>query len=165
MYNRYYVKKKPRKTPFLKVSEREFSFLKNWRIVRYYIQKRYSLTLSELEMILYLYDEYIFDRETFDTFAKSMSWDKKRFKELIQRGIIKQWREGKVSQSRKLYQLTQKTKLICSHTYKKLLGLELISEDPCRNDIMKGNSYTDRIYKNLIRKMNSKTTEDSHNDK
>jgi len=164
MYHRYYLKKKPRKTPFFKVSEREFTFLKNWRIVRYYIQKRYDLTLPELEMILYLYDEHLFDRETFDSFATSLVWDKGRFQELLNKGTIVEWRKGKTSQYRKLYQLSQKTKLICSHTYKKLLGLELISEDPYRNHIMKGSTHMDRVYRTLIKKMNSKTIADSHND-
>lgn len=72
--------------------------------------------------------------------------------------------KGKTSQYRKLYQLSQKTKLICSHTYKKLLGLELISEDPYRNHIMKGSTHMDRVYRTLIKKMNSKTIADSHND-
>jgi hypothetical protein len=164
MYHRYYLKKKPRKTPVFKPTDREFSFLKNWRVVRYYIQKRYNLTLSELDMLLHLYDEHLFDRDTFNDFAKTMSWDNARFKKLMDRGLIHQWRDGKSSQYRKLYSLTQKSKLICSHTYKKLLGLELISEDPYRNKIMKGSTGTDKIYKSLIRKMNAKTTESSHND-
>lgn len=164
MYNRFYLKKKPRKTPTYTAREKEHVFLKNWRIVRYYIQKRYDLTLSELEMILFLYDENVFDKELFNDFAKSMSWDKGRFKDLNERGYIKLWRQGKRGSHRKLYELTQKAKLICSHTYKKLLGLELISEDPYRNNIMKGDSYMDKIYRNLIKKMNNKTTLDSHNE-
>tara|TARA_E500000081_G_scaffold17290_1_gene21027 strand:- start:2720 stop:3217 length:498 start_codon:yes stop_codon:yes gene_type:complete len=165
MYHRYYLNKKPRKTPVYKPREKEFNFLKNWRIVRYYIQKRYGLTLSELEMLLFLYDEKLFDKSTFFSFANCMSWDRNRFSDMKKRELISVWREGKITKHRELYQLSQKAKLICSHTYKKLVGQELISEDPYRNNIMKGTTYTDKVYRNLIKKMNSKTTADSHNDK
>lgn len=164
MYKRFYVNKRPRKTPVFQPHPREYDFLKNWRVVRYYIQSRYDLTLSELDMLLYLYDESVFDKETFNDFADSMSWDKNRFKEMMDKGLFRVWRKGVKGRERRLYELTIKSKRICSHTYKKLLGLELISEDPYRNKIMKGENYMDKIYKNLIRKMNNKTTEDSHND-
>jgi len=164
MYNRFYVKKKPRKTPTYTSREKEFDFLKNWRVVRYYIQKRYDLSVTELEMILFLYDEKVFDKDLFNDYAESMMWDKRRFKSMNDRGLIRIWRNGKKANHKQLYELTQKAKLICSHTYKKLLGLELISEDPYRNKIMKGENYMDKIYRNLIRKMNNKTTADSHND-
>ena len=164
MYHRYYLKKRPKKTPIFKPREREFDFLKNWRIVRYYVQKRYDLTLSELEMLLFLYDENVFDKEVFNDFANSMSWDRGRFEEIKTKGLIRLWRKGKVSRHRELYELTQKAKLICSHTYKKLLKQELISEDPYRNNIMKGNTYMDKVYRSLIKKMNNKTTADARND-
>ena len=72
MYHRYYLKKKPRKTPVFTATERQFTFLKNWRIVRYYIQKRYDLTVSELDMLLFLYDENVFDKKTFNSFLQTL---------------------------------------------------------------------------------------------
>ena len=164
MYNRYYLKKRPRKTPVYNSKLKDFDFMKNWRVVRYYIQKRYELSYSELEMILFLYDETLFSKDLFDDFARSMSWDKKRFSDMMDRGLIKKWRKGKKLREKDLYQLSHKAKIICSHTYKKVLGLELISEDPYRNSIMKGEGYMDKIYRSLIKKMNQKTTTDSHND-
>lgn len=164
MYNRYYLNNRPRKTPVYNSYKKEFDFLKNWRVVRYYIQKRYDISTSELDMLLYLYDENVFDRDLFNDFAESMSWERRRFSIMNEKGLIRVWRKGKKGEHKKLYELTHKAKLICSHTYKKLLGLELISEDPYRNNIMKGENYMDKIYRNLIRKMNNKTTIDSHND-
>jgi len=161
MYHRYYLKKKPRKTPVFTATERQFTFLKNWRIVRYYIQKRYDLTVSELDMLLFLYDENVFDKKTFNSFANSMSWDRSRFSNMNDRGLIRMWRKGKIAAHKQLYELTHKSKIICSHTYKKLVGIELISEDPYKNKIMRGESYTDKIYRSLIKKMNAKTTNDS----
>lgn len=164
MYHRYYLKKKPNKTPIFKPTDREFTFLKNWRIVRYYALKRYELSVHELEMLLFLYDEHIFDKDTFNSFARSMTWDKHRFSEMIKKKQIALWRQGKTSEYRKLYTLTQKSKLICSHIYKKLLGQELISENPYQNSIMKGDTHTDRVYKSLIKKMNARTKARAHND-
>lgn len=164
MYNRFYLKKKPRKTPVLNIREKEFTFLKNLRVVRYYIQKRYELSSAELDMMLYLYDESVFDKKMFNSYAESMMWDKDRFKDMNDRGLIKVWRKTSRTNHRELYELSHKAKLICSHTYKKLLGLELISEDPYRNKIMKGENYMDKIYRNLIKKMNSRTTTDAHNE-
>ena len=46
-------------------SEKSSTYLKYIRLVRKYIQKKYSLSISELELILYLYDESVFDKKTF----------------------------------------------------------------------------------------------------
>ena len=40
--------------------------------------------------------------------------------------------------------------------YKKLMKEELISEDPRSNPIFKRETYTDKVYKKIIEKMNSK---------
>lgn len=164
MYNRFYINRRPRKTPVYNATQRDYDFMKNWRVVRYYIQKRYELSMAELEMLLYLYDENVFDKDLFNEFSRSMSWDKERFQEMCDRGFFKLWRKGKRAKHKQLYELSHQAKIICSHTYKKLLGLELISENPYRNSIMKGESYTDKIYRNLIKKMNQKTTIDSRID-
>ena len=120
--------------------------------------------MTELEMLLYLYDENIFDKDTFNDFAGSMSWDKSRFSDMMKNELIKEWRPGKKANHKRLFCLTQKSKLICSHTYKKLLGTELISEDPYRNKIMKGDNYMDKIYRSLIKKMNNRTSSSAHNE-
>ena len=161
MFHRYYVKKKPRKTPVYQPKDKDYDFLKNWRVVRYYIQKRYELSLPDLELLLYLYDENIFDKDTFNEFASSLSFDRNRLSNFVDRELISEWRPGKKAKHKRLWTLTQRGKLICSHTYKKLLGLELISEDPYRNKIMKGDNYMDRVYRSLIKKMNNKTSSDS----
>ena len=44
---------------------------------------------------------------------------------------------------------------------KKLTQEEIISENPYRNKIFKGSNYTDKVYKNIIKKMNFKTLSQS----
>ncbi len=137
--------------------ERQNNFLKYWRIVRYYIKRKYNISLSEHDMLLYLYDIPFFKKEDFNYYANSMSWDKKRFYNMIRKGLIKEWRGGGVKHGRsKIFELTHLGKNICSVTYKKLLKEELISEDPRSNPIFKKESYTDKIYKQIIEKMNSR---------
>ena len=81
---------------------------------------------------------------------------------MVEKGLIKKWRDRKETQRSTLYELTIRAKRICNHMYKKLLQEEIISEDPYRNEIFKGKSYMDKVYKNLIKKMNAKTA--SRND-
>ena len=162
MYKRFYVNKKPRKTPIYHPRERQHNFLKYHRVVKYYIKRKYDISESELDMILFLYDENIFTKDVFNDFAQSMSWDKNRFSKMVEDGLIKKWRDRKETQNSNIWELTIKAKRICNHMYKKLTQEEYISEDPYRNEIFKGNNYMDKIYKNLIKKMNTKT--DSHNE-
>jgi hypothetical protein len=157
MYKRFYVAQKPRKTPTYQYRPREYNFLKYWRVVKYYIKEKYQISGTELDMILFLYDEKLFTKDLFNGFAKTMSWDKSRFSSMVKSGYIKKWRDRKESQRSNLYELTIKSKRICNHLYKKLMQEEIISENPYRNEIFKGKSYMDKIYKDVIKKMNSKT--------
>jgi|TARA_B110000908_G_scaffold15613_1_gene17818 uncharacterized protein YqgQ len=142
--------------------ERQSNFLKYWRIVRYYIKRKYDISLMELDMLLYLYDTPIFKKEDFNYYGNTMSWDKKRFYEMISKGLIKEWRPGKEKYGRsKIYELTHKGKSICSLTYKKLLQEEPISEDPRSNPLFKNENYMDKIYNKVIQKMNSKSSHDN----
>ncbi len=142
---------------------RDYNFLKYYRVVRYYIKKKYDITLMELDMILYLYDMPFFRKEDFNYYGNTMSWDKKRFYEMIKKGLIKEWRPGKEQYAKaKMYELSHKAKSICSLTYKKLLQEETISEKTVSNPIFKKKTYMDKVYKNVIEKMNrSKSPSDN----
>lgn len=157
MYKRFYVAKKPKKTPTYQYRPRQHNFLKYWRVVKYYIKDKYKISSSELDMLLFLYDENVFTRKIFNSFSETMSWDKNRFSSMVESGYIKKWRDRKETQRSTLWELTLKSKRICNHLYKKLMQEEVISEDPYRNEIFKGKSYMDKVYKNIIKKMNSKT--------
>ena len=142
---------------------RDYNFLKYYRVVRYYIKKKYDITLMELDMILNLYDMPFFRKEDFNYYGNTMSWDKKRFYDMIKKGLIKEWRPGKEQYAKaKMFELSHKAKSICSLTYKKLLQEETISENAVSNPIFKKESYMDKVYKNVIEKMNkSKSPSDS----
>lgn len=135
--------------------EKDYNFLKYWRVVRYYIKTKYEISLMELDMLLYLYDMPYFKKEDFNYYGSTMSWDKNRFYEMKSKGLIAEWRPGgeKLGRS-KLFVLTHKAKTICSLTYKKLMSEEPISEDPRSNPLFKSKNYSDKIYSKVIKKMN-----------
>ena len=50
--------------------EKKHNFLKNWRIVRYYIKRKYDLSSTELEVLLYLYDSDLFTKKEFVAYVR-----------------------------------------------------------------------------------------------
>ena len=63
-------------------------YLKYWRVVRYYIKKKYKLTTAELETLLFLKTEGRFSRDDFQKFNEVISWNKDRFEKLRRDGWI-----------------------------------------------------------------------------
>ena len=58
-----------RKTDYVTVTKKyhevEYNFLKYWRVVRYWVKKKYGLSQGELEVLLYLYDEALLPETCF----------------------------------------------------------------------------------------------------
>lgn len=135
--------------------EKAYNFLKYWRVVRYYIKRKYEISLMELDMLLFLYDLPYFKKEDFNYYGNTLSWDKHRFYEMKSKGLINEWRPGgeKLGRS-KMFVLSHKAKTICSLTYKKLMQEEPISEDPRSNPLFKSENYNDKIYRKVIEGMN-----------
>ena len=65
--------------PKLKAPNRRYNFMKHWRTIRYFYKRKYSLSESELEVILYLYDEPQFSREDFFLASNTTSTTTKIF--------------------------------------------------------------------------------------
>ena len=57
-------------------------FLKYWRVVRYYIKRKYNLTQADLDILLFLYSEGRFTRQVFKAYEGVVNWEPKRFKRL-----------------------------------------------------------------------------------
>ena len=43
----------------------DHDFLKYWRVIRFWAQKKYSLSYPDLEMMFFLYSEQIFNKSQF----------------------------------------------------------------------------------------------------
>lgn len=147
--------KRGKKTVITQPREKKYNFLKYWRVVRYYIRRKYDISLMELDMLLYLYDLPYFKKEDFNYYGNTMSWDKNRFYEMKGKGLFIEWRPGgeKLGRS-KMFVLSHKAKTICALTYKKLMSEEAISEDPRSNPLFKSDNYNDKIYRKVIEAMN-----------
>lgn len=133
---------------------REYNFLKYWRIVRYWAKRKYDITDTDLEILLYLYDLDLFTRYQFRQFEGLLSWDKTRFNALIDKGYIVVWRKKKHHRQAKLYTLSVRAKRICATVYKKLLQEEHIPENKVNNPIFSGDNYMDKVYRKAIHRMN-----------
>lgn len=130
------------------------NWLKYIRVVRYYISKRYGLSLPNLEMLLFLYSEGLFSRSDFSEFEQIMSWDKKRFEKLRQDGWIIMWRKAKGSEPA-LYEVSRRGKQVIGSMYKKLSGEESISENKYLNPIFAADAnYMDKVYRRAIKRLN-----------
>ena len=121
-------------------------YLKYWRVVRYFIKRKYNLTTSDLEMLLFLKSEGRFSKENFQEFNELLSWDKSRFERLRQQGWIEVFRK-RVGKHRAKYQLSFKSKRVLSSVYKKLNG-EVIPTTPFSDKV-----YTDKLYRNFIKQL------------
>jgi len=109
-------------------------------------------------MLLFLHSEQIFSKDKFSEFEEIMSWDKNRFERLRQEGWIIVWkkREGK---KKALYEISHKGKKLVRLVYKKLNGDEISERNPL---FLKGASYMDKVYRNIIIEMNKTIKQQRH---
>lgn len=128
-------------------------YLKYWRVIRYFIRAKYKITTADIEMLLFLKSERYFGKDRFKEFNNLLSWDEGRFKRLLRDGWIEVFRK-RSGQNKTLYGLSFKSKRMLDSIYKKLEGEEIptsLSENPM---FKKNVSYSDKIYRNMIKEMN-----------
>lgn len=129
-------------------------YLKYWRVVRQWAKTKHNISSADLDMMLFLYSEKLFNRKSFDEFSMTMSWDVNRFNRMINDGWIIIWRK-RVHQEATLYEISFKGKSLCRAVYRKLNGEERISDNYQNNPMFAKNaSYTDKRYRRIVKKMN-----------
>lgn len=133
-------------------------YLKYWRVVAQYVKVKYELTQADLDMLLFLYSEQYFKVSKFREFEQIVPWNPVRFRDLVDKGWIENFRPG-VGNQRAIYCLSYKAKRMIGSIYKKLNGEE-IPETTCNNPMFKKNvRYTDKVYRNFIKEMNKANRE------
>lgn len=129
------------------------NYLKYYRVVRYFIKKKYNLSQADLEMLYFLHDEEYFSVDDFKNYNYLMSWDKNRFQRLRKEGWIEIFRKHS-SRRKAIYQLSYKAINVLRSVYNKLAGqvmpLSKEANPLFRSDI----SYKDNSYKQMIIEMN-----------
>lgn len=128
-------------------------YLKFWRVVRYWVKAKYSISTGELDMLLFLYSESYFGKDKFDEFDELLGWNVNRFDKLLRDDWIVVWRKRQGKQ-KTLYALSMKAKRMIAEIYKRLEGEE-ISENKQHNPLFLANvPYNHKVYRNFIKKMN-----------
>lgn len=139
--------------------EPRIDFLKNFRICRYWVKNKYGLSISDLELILFLYTEEMFTRQKFEEYRNIMPWQAKYFDKMRDNGLISIWRERKYREAA-LWELSIKGKRIVREFYSRLTGEVLISERPSSNrTFKKGGCYTNKVFAHATKKANEDTIE------
>lgn len=158
-------KSNPYKKKNVKVitARREFDFMKFYGIVKRWASVQYSLSIDEIEMLMYFYSEPIFTKKEFDIYNKAMLHKNKQIQRFIDIGMI----EGmpgnttiKVAGNR-LYRLTMKANRRVSSIYKKLTLQEEISEYSSTNKFFRlyETSYKDKRVAGLMIEYNKRRNE------
>lgn len=92
-------------------------YLKYWRVIRYYVKAKYSISTGELDMLLFLYSEDYFSKDKFNEFDELLSWNVNRFDKLLRDGWIEVFRK-RAGKTKGLYELSYKSKRMINSIYK-----------------------------------------------
>ena len=128
-------------------------YLKYWKVIKYWVKRKYKINTGDLELMLFLYSEHLFNKTKFEEYNELMSWDNNRFYKLIKEGWIHQWRKKKGKEAA-LYELTYKAKRMINNVYDKLNGNDF-SESYVNNPVFKHDvKFKDKVVRNYMKKIN-----------
>ena len=141
---------------FVERGEVKVDFLRFYRLVSKWACKNYDLNIADLELLFYLDPLKYFTRKDFVSGTLYYSWDKNRFYRLQKEGWIDKaiGREENGNKGHIKYKTSQKCRKLITRIYKILIGEEEIPESARRNNIMKGESYSDKVYREAIKAFN-----------
>lgn len=124
------------KRKFLMVSD-SYDAFENFGLVRKYIQNRYKITLSLLELLIYLAPKQYFTNKDYLNFPKQYHY--RRVEDLQALEYARVVMEG-ANQSKRLFALSQKGMAIVVHFYQILSGEKQIPVRSEFNPMMKKNA-------------------------
>ncbi len=135
--------------------------LKYYRVIRYFFCAKYKINYPDLELLFFLYSEKYFSREDFEKYNELFSWDNAKFYRLVNDGWIDTFRVRR-KHKKAMYKVSYKGGRMIESFYKKLAGEE-IPESPSSNPLFLRNvSYTDKVYRNMIKEMNDFIKQQRH---
>ncbi len=134
-------------------SNPKHDYLKYWRVVKYWAKRKYNITTGDLELMLFLYSEHLFNKTKFEEYQELFSWNNNKFYELRRDGWIHEWRKKKGKEAA-LYELTYKAKRMVNNVYAKLNGEEF-PENYVNNPVFKHDvKFRDKVFRNYMLKIN-----------
>ena len=145
------------RSDFIERGEVKVDFLKYYRLVTRWACKNYNLQIADLELLFYLDPILYFTIQDFKNGTFYYCWDKDRFYRLqreewitkIETGIGRKGMHNK-------YVVSSKGKRLIQRIYRILIDKEDLPESDQANKIMKGESYSDKVYRQAIKKFNKK---------
>ena len=143
------------------MKSRAYDYLKFWRVIRYFYKAKFGLNQADLDMMLFLYSESYFSKDTFIKFDELLSWDDKRFEKLLHDGWITVFRK-RMGNRKALYELSYKGTRMVTEIYKKLNGDEIPTSASYNPMFRKDVSYADKVYRNMIIEMNASIRQQRH---
>ncbi len=129
------------------------NYMRYWRLIRYYYLKKYNITESELDLLLYVYSEKYFTVTDCQVFMQTFSWSKTRFSILKSKGFIDLHNHAHAN-SPAIWKITFKGKKLVASLYDKLEGGKISENYQFNRLFLKQAGYAHKTYKNAIRQMN-----------
>ena len=101
-------------------------FLKYWRVIRRYCLEKYGLSTEDLDVLLFIKSEGLFNTRRWKEYKKIISWEKHRLERLVADGWIDQHRKHHKTTS-SLYRISMKGLRVTMSIYSKLNGEEILN--------------------------------------
>ena len=134
---------------------KNLKLLQHYRIIRRWACKNNNLKDTDLELLIYLDCIDLFTKNDFEKGVYSYSWDNRRWSRLIKNDWVVVWRNrNRTTQKYNIYKVSFKGKQLISKIYRIMLGKEEIPTSERRNNIIKGNSYMDKVLTQAIYNVN-----------
>ena len=134
---------------------KDMNLLKHYRIIRKWASRNNNLKEADLEILIYLDCLDLFTKKDFELGVYSYSWDNRRWSRLIKNDWVVVWRNrNRTTQKYNIYKVSFKGKQLISKIYRIMLGKEDIPVSGRRNNIIKGNSYMDKVLTRAIYNVN-----------
>ena len=142
---------------FIERGEVKVDFLKYYRLVCRWAVKNNNLNVADLELLFYLDPIQYFTLKDFKDGTFYYTWDRDRFYRLQREDWIKKIENGVGSKgNHNKYVVSSKGKRLIQRIYRILIDKEDLPYSPKANSIMKGESYSDKVYRQAIQKFNKK---------
>lgn len=133
---------------------RQRDFLKYWRVIRYFVMRKYNVNTQELDMLLFLYSEEYFNVDKFKEFNSVLGWNKNRFNKLKKEGWIETIKPYRFGGPKALYGLSYKTLRMIGSIYDLLEGKPIPTSKSKNPIFLAKGGYSDKVYRKQILKMN-----------
>jgi len=135
-------------------NKRRRDYMKYWRVIRYFVMRKYKINTQELDMLFFLYSEEYFTVDKFKEFNALLGWNKMRFEKLRREGWIEKFQNAKPLKSKALYGISFKCAKMLDSVYNKLEGGRFPEQYQANPIFLVKGGYADKVYKKAIQKLN-----------